>query len=160
MVAEYLILHCSDTEDGPTLSWPAIRRYHTGVKGWSDIGYHYGLERYKDRMILLPGRRPTTYGAHCQAAGRNKDSIGLCVVGDFDRVAPTPSVYDAIVNALALIALMHGIHVDRIRAHREFDDRKSCPGSRIDMNLIRDLVGARMSEMSEIGRHWEIGDYQ
>lgn len=148
MRVRYLILHCSDTEDGPGLSWPAIRRYHMEERGWSDIGYHYGIERYGPRIAVLRGRPPWVRGAHCRAAGRNRDSLGVCVVGKFDEDPPSLGVYDATVQVLARLAWAFHIEPDRVAGHREFDKRKTCPGLKWDLDKLREDIMREMVELA------------
>ena len=57
-----------------------IRRYHVQRRGWRDIGYHFVIEG--DGSIHR-GRDWKLQGAH--AIGHNRDSIGICVVGDNTR---------------------------------------------------------------------------
>jgi N-acetyl-anhydromuramyl-L-alanine amidase AmpD len=135
-----IILHCSATEDGPGSSLEAIRRYHKEVNGWSDIGYHYLLEWVGEQFVLRPGRPWWIRGAHCKAAGRNNDSLGVCVVGQFDSVPPTASTRDYTVQALAWLCLAFDIHPDRVHGHREFEPGKLCPGARWPLEETRRLV--------------------
>jgi N-acetyl-anhydromuramyl-L-alanine amidase AmpD len=53
-----------------------IRRWHTQERGWSDIGYHYLIDR---DGTVLEGRPVERAGAH--AKGHNKTSIGVSCVG-------------------------------------------------------------------------------
>ena len=52
MNPQYIVIHHSLTKDGTVADWEAIRRYHKEINGWSDIGYHYGIERVG--MFVLP----------------------------------------------------------------------------------------------------------
>lgn len=150
-----LIIHCSDTEDdGGHLDADNIRRYHTmpknqGGRGWSDVGYHWLIERYKGEMLLVPGRHPNYKGAHCVAAGRNHDSLGICIVGDFDESPPEPEVWEAAVTWAALIATAHRIPAIRIHGHSEFERRKTCPGLAFNMDAFRRDVRAKLSGCSD-----------
>jgi N-acetylmuramoyl-L-alanine amidase len=155
MTPAYLILHCSDTEDGPGYSWDAIRRYHMASppqgRGWSDIGYHMGLERLGPHLVLVPGRRPDVEGSHCVAAGRNHDSLGLCVVGKFDDEPPSPETYSATVMVLAALAFAFRIPVNNVRGHREYEDAKTCPGLCWDLDRVRADVAALLSREPLVG---------
>ena len=149
---DYIILHCSDTEDdGDTLQWPAIKRYHLSL-GWSDIGYHFGVEE-RAGIVLLPGRDREAVGSHCRAGGRNHDSIGVCVVGQFDEDAPTPKIFAATVKALAWLCLFYDIPSKNVRGHREFEPNKTCPGEMWDLDHVRECVGLRTREVWPEGRH-------
>ena len=75
-----IIIHCSATPPG----WmagrsaadkvAAIRRWHIEDRGWSDIGYHWVIDR---DGTLVRGRPETVVGAHTQ--GHNTGSIGICL---------------------------------------------------------------------------------
>lgn len=144
MRPSYLLLHCSDTEDGPDLSWPAIRRYHVDVRGWSDIGYHYGIERQGSRIVALQGRHPMDEGAHCRSAGRNHDSLGICVVGVFEQSVPD-DIYHATVDFLTRLAWTFHITPGHVTGHREWDTHgKTCPGMAWDLDKLRRDVRAKM----------------
>lgn len=69
-----IVVHCSAT---PTGTVDSIRNYHINHNGWSDIGYHYVIER---DGALKTGRPLEQIGAHVK--GANADTIGICLVGD------------------------------------------------------------------------------
>jgi hypothetical protein len=67
---------------------PAGITQRTG--GWSDIGYHLGIERVDNAYTVKFGRQLNQMGAHCKADRMNHRSIGICCVGNFDEVKPPP----------------------------------------------------------------------
>ena len=141
-----IILHCSDTEDGPEVSRDAIRRYHMAVNGWSDIGYHFVIERVGEGIGLLPGRPSWREGAHCAAQGRNYDSLGVCVVGKFDEEEPPPELVRCVLDGLTLLAFAFSVPADQVFGHREFDPAKTCPGLKWDLDVVRLGVYGRLRE--------------
>jgi len=72
-----LVIHHSASSTQTTVA--QIREWHV-ARGWSDIGYHRVIE---GDGSILDGRPVQTIGAH--AKGSNRDSIGICVVGDNTR---------------------------------------------------------------------------
>ena len=70
-----IILHCTATPEGRDFSVEQIRQCHL-ARGFSDIGYHYVIDR--DGSIHV-GRPESVVGAHC--TGQNTCSIGVCYVG-------------------------------------------------------------------------------
>lgn len=57
----------------------AVRSWHVSGRGWSDIGYHYLIDR--DGTVAA-GRPVEKAGAH--VAGRNANTIGIALFGGID----------------------------------------------------------------------------
>ena len=121
---KFIILHHSATEDSRTFSWNAIRQYHLN-KGYSAIGYHYGIELVGNRYEILIGRLPTEAGAHCR--GMNRVSIGICFIGNFDLEEPPPEQLIVGRGLVRYLMQIFNIDKDHIKGHRDFSS-KTCPG--------------------------------
>lgn len=130
-----IVIHHSATKDGRLLSWTAIKRYHVEERGWADIGYHVGIELYEGEYVALLGRPWTQVGAH--ARGRNHDSLGVCLVGNFDLDRPPDGQWLAAVQCVVWLSRLFGIPVDRVRGHREVSEDRTCPGRFFDMDAFR-----------------------
>ena len=135
----HLIIHHSETKDSGTVSWGAIRKYHTTVKRprWSDIGYHFGVEDVNGFPEMLLGRMPNLQGAHCYAQGMNRKALGLCVIGNFDLIEPPELKFDLAARVSSWICQVLCIPTENILGHGEVDARKTCPGLKFDMNKFR-----------------------
>ena len=83
---EMVVIHHSLTKDSGSVSWSAIHSYHVNEKGWSDIGYHAGIEEADGRLICLFGRPDWISGAHTR--GANGRSLGFCFIGNYDDSRP------------------------------------------------------------------------
>jgi len=79
-----IIIHHSATTNDVDIS--TIRKWHVEGNGWNDVGYHYYVKKNGDVQV---GRKETAQGAH--AKGHNKDTIGICLSGDFTKEYPTTS---------------------------------------------------------------------
>lgn len=150
MEPEFIILHCSDTNDSGTVSWNAIRRYHTLTLGWKDIGYHFGIEIIGTKLVILRGRAPLTEGAHCRYTGMNKNSLGVCVVGKFDDEPPDELTYDVTIDLLSKLSFLFAIPSINIYGHGEVDSRKTCPGKKWDMQMVRNDVHSQVMQRDDI----------
>lgn len=127
-------MHHSLTEDSGTLSWQAIRRYHMFTNGWRDIGYHFGVELVGGEYEILAGRMVNEPGAH--TAGQNHDSIGVCLVGNFDLGPPPPEQWALAVRLCRGLRSVAGIPASQIFGHRDFA-AKTCPGKYFDLERFR-----------------------
>lgn len=130
-----IILHHSLTADTKTVSWGAIRKYHVETLGWTDIGYAWGIELVNDHYEILMGRRPDLVGAH--TIGQNDQSIGICVVGNYDIDPVTIEIKDAIQKLLTWLIFVYKIPSKEIYGHCEFAS-KTCPGKNI-MDWIKTI---------------------
>lgn len=152
MNPQYIVIHHSFTKDGQTVDWEAIRRYHKETCGWADIGYHYGIERVGNSLVLQVGRPESQTGAHCKEMHMNLKSIGVCVVGNFDLTPPGVEVLRFVADIVRNKVKEYGIPVNAILGHREvgkmagFDwtkgQYKSCPGKYFNMDILRAMVSA------------------
>jgi len=140
----HIILHCSATRDSGTVSWVAIRRYHKEVLRWRDIGYHFGIERIGDSVEVLLGRWWSGIGAHCSARDMNWKSLGICCVGDFDRVPPPQDVWYKCLELCEQLCHQFNIDAPNVRGHREFDARKTCPGLMWNMDAFRQQLNREL----------------
>lgn len=135
MRPDSIIIHHSLTKDSETVSWGAIRRYHTVDMGWRDIGYHYGVELVGVYYEVLLGRFANMAGAHTK--GMNERSIGVCVVGNFDVSEPPKEQWDAAVSLVQYLLEEHKISKHRVFGHNYFASYKSCPGKMFNMDRFR-----------------------
>jgi N-acetylmuramoyl-L-alanine amidase len=132
-----LILHCTATRPdfmaGATTDQRVaeIKRWHTAKppngNGWSDIGYHFLIDR--DGSVRQ-GRPVEKIGAH--VAGHNADSIGISLFGGHGSAA-TDRFEDNFTKAQdealqALLAQLQGMWPKAtIHGHNEYA-AKACPG--------------------------------
>lgn len=138
-----IIVHCSATHPG----WrrgetgeqrlEEIRRWHTEECGWSDIGYHWVIDRDGTERI---GRRVGIPGAHCSQ--RNAHSIGICLVGGAGSEADdtfldhyTPAQDAALRRLIASLQRQYR-SITKITGHNQHA-AKACPGFSVPRWLKR-----------------------
>ena len=160
---EYLVVH--------TAAFPhrncdrdLIDRWHR-ERGWSGIGYHYviinDLHDDLEDGTVQEGRPPSRQGAH--VLGINGRSIGICCVGHGDRQPHTAAQRRSLLNLLSDLMDQHpNATVDGVIGHREINDlvregvvdarfrtSKTCPGTMVDMDEIRDQLRELRSREEE-----------
>jgi len=114
-----------------------VRRYHTGVRGWSDNGYHVMIGPDGAIFLCRPMQRQ---GAH--VAGRNAHSIGVSFIANFDRDEPAEYAgLRAGHEVVAALLVRFDLSVEAIRFHREFAN-KTCPGLKLGLAQFRRDVAA------------------
>lgn len=143
MKPEYIIIHHSLTEDSKQVDWKAIKDYHIKTNGWKDIGYHYGIEGIDNQYLVLEGRKEDETGAHCKDGGMNNKSLGICLVGNFDKYKPSQAQWDLAIKLVKELSKKYGIPAINVKGHGEVMREskasyiKTCPGLLFDMNKFR-----------------------
>ena len=130
---EYIIIHHSLTKDQAVVDWPAIRRYHVDTLGWSDIGYHFGIEfveraAFDGGYEILIGRQLNEIGAHCKEMGMNKYGIGVCMIGNCDFASPPLEQMDKLTKLTKALMDTFNIPRENVMRHHDFAPYKTCPG--------------------------------
>ena len=125
-----LVIHHSQ-RDKDSLEFIKVK--HKQNMGWEDIGYHYVIEKTGK---LRKARSIQYQGAHVK--GYNKNSIGICIVGNLDKKHPTTKQVKTLVKFLRRKMKKYNISLKRVVGHREFPGvTKTCPGKLINMNKDR-----------------------
>lgn len=141
MIPEFIIIHHSATEDSKTFSWNVIRKYHESL-GWSDIGYHCGIELIGNHYEIMLGRLWYESGAHCKQQSMNYRSLGICVVGNFDKIKPPYEQWYLTLRLCRCLMKIYKIPLKNILPHRHFASYKTCPGKLFNFDkFIFDLDG-------------------
>lgn len=136
---EYIIIHHSQRQ----LDFPFFMKLrHKYFRKWKDIGYHYliGNNRLftKDGK-LYTGRSEAFEGAH--AIGHNDSSLGICLIGNFDKSPPSEKQLNTLHSLLEEKTKQYNIPIENTLGHNELPGvTKSCPGQFTDMNEIRNRL--------------------
>ncbi|NIB44638.1 hypothetical protein HBA55_33960 [Pseudomaricurvus alkylphenolicus] len=150
MKPEYIVIHTAAYR-GSDCDKDRIDGWHRD-RGWSGIGYHFVIlnnrhSQKKDGTIEV-GRAEDKQGAH--ALGINDRSLGICCVGHGDYEDFTDEQYKSLYMLITELARRYDIPVQKVIGHCELNDlvdqevidrryrtKKSCPGSKINMDFIR-----------------------
>ena len=131
-----IIVHCTATHqdwwNGKTTSAKVseVKKWHTRDRGWSDIGYHFLIDR---DGTVAKGRPIERDGAH--VSGHNKGTIGVSLFGGQGSSADD-NFSDNFTSAQD--ASLHDL-IDRLQStygpvpvtgHNEYA-AKACPGFRV-----------------------------
>ena len=128
-----VIIHCSATRPnwmqdmGGLAKVAEIRRWHVEDRNWSDIGYHYVIDRSGK---VFDGRPEARVGAHVK--GRNSNSIGICLIGGFGGSAGDifdnhfTEEQDAALRKLIGQLQRRYTDITKISGHNQYSP-KACP---------------------------------
>lgn len=101
-------------------------------KGWKGIGYHYYIR--KDGTIYK-GREDDAEGSHVK--GHNKESIGICVEGNFEDEYLSDKQIESLRKLSVYICLKYNIK--DILPHKELG-KTLCPGKNFPLEQIKNDV--------------------
>ena len=121
----FIVIHCSATRANQDCTVEDIRRWHVQERGWSDVGYHWVVER---NGKLKQGRNSQVWGAHVQ--GRNHDSVGVCLVGGMAEDGQPEDNFTS-EQMLVLEMLIESLQLRypgaQVVGHYFFTPYKTCP---------------------------------
>lgn len=131
-----IIVHCTATRAD---WWKArsanqkvaeIRRWHVEDRGWSDIGYHYLIDR--DGKVV-EGRALSRTGAHVK--GHNTGTIGISLFGghgssENDAFEDNFTPAQGAALAMLIVDLERQFGILKVSGHNEYA-AKACPGFKV-----------------------------
>ncbi len=154
--------YSAETEDEGKAQMRAMQDLHQNVRGWSDIGYQFGIDRggrlyqgrpFMDNSTSLSQVPVLAQGAH--VGGANTGNIGVVIMGCYHppegtrcEQEITPEAFATYINLFAFLSERYGIEPELIRGHRDFS-ATSCPGDN-NYVLIPELI-TRVSQVLVTG---------
>jgi hypothetical protein len=178
---KYIVIHDSATKDQKTVDWDAITRFHTSfrkggdiispekaaelraagdssiISPWPYVGYNFGIEEINGELKLMTGHAVGKQGYHCKEAHMNFQSIGICVVGNFDVEIPSAAKMNLLRDVCYALRVNYDILSSNVIGHRDaglmdgFDwekgQYKTCPGKLFPLQKFKDLLTGKISTM-------------
>lgn len=111
-----------------------IRKIHVDENGWSDVGYHYFINRRGDINIARPIEK-----IPASIRGRNAHAIAICLSGNFAESGITPTARQVVNLTKLLLNLLaiFNLKPSDVYGHNELANTL-CPGFNPD--LIRSIL--------------------
>ncbi len=129
-----VIFHHSLSRD---VAAATITKWHK-ARGFECIGYHFVVRYNGD---VEHGRDQAMMGAH--AMGRNVDSIGVCITGDFSKTPPSEAQLVAAAKLYAELCETYGERL-AIEYHRPAEHASACPGRQMERAKFEALCRAQL----------------
>jgi len=112
-VTHLIVHHSAGTNQAN--DWSAIVRsiwdFHVNTRGWDDVGYNWLID---PNGVIYEGRGTDLIGAHF--SGKNTNTEGVCLLGDFTEITPTQDAFNKLVQFLAWKSCNKDLYpIDRVR---------------------------------------------
>ncbi|MDR3636680.1 MAG: peptidoglycan recognition family protein [Isosphaeraceae bacterium] len=138
---KYVVLHHSATPRG---GLDAIDHEHRETHRWDGCGYHFvignGTDSPDGQIEVAPRWANQKQGIHCRNAKHSdmtEYGIGICLVGDLDKSAPTAKQVESTKKLVAYLSSRYQIPASRIATHEHLAaNPTACPGKLFPMQAI------------------------
>lgn len=130
---KHIVLHHTAADRGSVegIHEAHLRRRDGNGNPWMGIGYHFVIGNGRgmpDGAIETTFRwRQQLHGAHAGRADYNQVGIGICLVGNFEKHAPTTAQQAAIRRLIRHLRSTYNIQPDKIVRHSALK-KTACPG--------------------------------
>jgi len=136
-----------DVEGDPSVMMRHFEHIHKSVRGWACIAYHFVIAQ---DGTVYEGRPIQYQGAHA-VGDNNIGNIGICLIGDFDRIQVPQAQKNALITTLDRLREQYGIDRTEVFGHRHFK-ATDCPG-RYLFTIVENYRGTPETSMLAHGHH-------
>lgn len=146
----YVVIHHSATESGSVEGIHAehSRRRDSAGNFWLGIGYHFvvgnGNGMPNGEVESTFRWKQQLHGAHSGSAVHNANGIGICLIGNFEKTAPTREQTAAVTQLVKSLTRRYDIPARLVIGHRTVKPT-ACPGRHFP---LQDVVRKAMEEAS------------
>ena len=137
-----IVIHHSATATGDAA---CFRVLHRALNKWNDIGYHYviGNGTVSKNGEIEEGRKLPFIGAH--AKGANEDSIGICLVGNFNKQKPLEMQLSSLVSLVLKLKKSYSLADTDITLHKLVKGSfTECPGKNFILKEFLFLLNSKV----------------
>jgi len=139
-----------DVEGDPGVMLRHFEHIHKSVRGWACIAYHFVIAQ---DGTVYEGRPIRYQGAHA-VGDNNIGNIGICLIGDFDRIQVPEAQKEALIATLDRLRAQYGIERTEVFGHRHFK-ATDCPG-RYLYAIVENYRGTPETSMLGRGHHHQV----
>jgi hypothetical protein len=142
-----IIIHHSATKTGDAAIFD---KWHREGNHWQGVGYDFvignGSNSGNGEVEATFRWQQQITGAHCGGTPgnwANKDGIGICLVGDFNKTQPTNAQMQSLVKLVRFLQSRYGIPRSRIYGHGTTPGAGTvtdCPGRNFPMEWLKSQV--------------------
>lgn len=93
-----------------------------------ETGYHFFIEKTTKDYTIRPGRSLQKYGAHNKLSKVNRQGIGICIPGNFNKTNPPKEMLEVLAVLAKSLCMKENIPPKRVVPGRYFDKTIDDPG--------------------------------
>lgn len=141
---KYIVIHHSATQSG---SAKGIDRYHREERNMENgLAYHFLIGNgrgMKDGEITIGNRWvKQLQGGHLASNSLNQQSIGICLVGNFDKTGPTKKQIASLDGLTTYLLNRCRLKVSAVKTHKQINPIGTrCPGVRFPLKAVLKGLG-------------------
>jgi len=149
-----IIVHHSATQSGNAAEFNSLHQKRTDRNGeaWLGLGYHFVITNGRggaDGEVEVGFRwQKQMTGAHCRPRSCthnywNEHTIGICLVGNFERERPSRAQYKSLAKLIRFLQQRYPIPANAIQGHGDVPGAQTaCPGRNFSWWTLRQQMGS------------------
>ena len=137
---QHIVIHHSGASNGTV---KGMDRYHRIERGMENgIAYHFVIGNGRgipDGKIEITHRwRGQLNGGHVASSRLNSTSVGICLVGNFERSKPTRKQIESLQSLCTYLTRKCSLSGSRIQTHRQINPSPTkCPGRHFPIDRFK-----------------------
>ncbi len=141
-----VVVHHSATDTGNAAIFD---KWHRERNHWEGIGYDFvignGTDSGDGQVEVTFRWRKQIPGAHCGGTPNNwanKDGVGICLVGDFNRSVPTSRQMQSLLKLIRFLQQRYRIPTSRVYGHKTTPGAHvtACPGRKFPIARLKSML--------------------
>ncbi|MCB1101757.1 MAG: LysM peptidoglycan-binding domain-containing protein [Kiritimatiellae bacterium] len=142
---KYVVVHHSATTSGTIKGMDYYHRYKRRMK--NGLAYHFVIGNGKgipDGRIEIGNRwKGQLAGGHLASENLNYISIGICLVGNFEKDRPTEAQLESLTALIRYLNRRCAVSKTNVKTHREINPKNKptlCPGKNFPASRMRGQI--------------------